>query len=805
MSRGWLAGLRLEARRALRGLAQAPGFAAGVVLVMGVAVAGTVTVATAAYQLFIRPLPFDAPEQLVSPTAHAHAMGFDLGLAPPMLAEVHAMSMVRGLGAYEGRSAMETDGGDRLRAAAITAGLPRMLGLSPVAGRAFQDQDALPAGTPVAMISKSLWLNRFAMDDSVIGSELMLDGRPLRVLGVMPEGFTIPSSRTDVWVPLAFTPDQLGPDQMGHFPGLEVIVRLRPGYSARQFQAALTNLYAGDERLAGFRDAMKLEFQARGLREVWTRNQREPVAIVGLAALFVLATAVLNLAGLWLARLLGRSHEQAVEAALGAGVGRRLARTAIEFLVVGLAGTLLAILAVPAGIDWLAKLGILDATGPVAVQAGPATLAVGIAVLLLAAAPVLVSAWWQAHRYRTELVSGLGGGGQHFTASRVRTRRILIVGQIALAMSLMSAMTLLLQSWHALLTEDMGFAADRLTVALVRQSETDSGNGKAADQRVADAMESLRGLPGVTSVTHTNVAPFAGSESVTNFRLDSSADPTSSAKTRRVGGDYFVTTGIDLLRGRSFSPEDAGGGRVIVDEHFASRYFPGGDAVGRHFELVIRGEGFREVEIIGVANTAKYRSPDEQPDQGTVYQYQPFPPAHTMLLIASGVSPAALVEPIRNDLMRSLGEDRSGGVLAMESLVRRTVRDREPQLILLGVFAAETLFLAAVGLFSLLSYSVRARTAEFGVRQAMGARPAHLHRHVLGEASRLLLPGLAFGVVGACLSGYLVADRLYDVAPADPATWLVTGAILGVVVLAAGLSPARRAARIQPTEALRYE
>lgn len=283
-------------------------------------------------------------------------------------------------------------------------------------------------------------------------------------------------------------------------------------------------------------------------------------------------------------------------------------------------------------------------------------------------------------------------------------------------------------------------------------------------------------------VAHTNVAPFAGSESVSKIPEPGQEERQTTVRSRWVGERYFEAIGIPVARGRSFEAGDDG---VIVDEYFAERYFPGG-GVGEYLRLPSGGEGPRDTEILGVAAVARYHAPDEEVDQGTLYRLSagPYPAVHAV--ISTEVPPNSVTTEVRAALERVLGPDRVGDIVTMENLVRRTVRDREPQLVLLALFGAEALALAGIGLFSLLAYSVRARTAEFGVRQAVGAKPADIRRHVLGDAARVLVPGLVAGMGGAWVAGRVVAKRLYEVSPVDPVTWTATGLLLVLVVVAAG-------------------
>jgi len=801
-----LSGAGIECRRAVRGLAHAPGFAIGVVLVLGIAITGLVTVATAAYSLFLQPLPFAYPEQLAQLTTYSRSAGFDVGFSPPMLEEVRQDPMVADVAAYHAPSIVRSDGD--WRTASVTQNLTGVLGVSPLLGRSFVPADAEPGSPPVALISESAWRNRFGADESVIDREVVLDDKRIVVVGVMPSTFAVPTPTTEMWQPLRYTPEQLAPDSLFAFSSDgDVVVRLEPGYTAAQLEDALRNRYAEDPRTSSqqIQDLMGLEFQARGLREAWTAEQRQPLAIIGLASVLVLAAALFNVAGLWLSRLLGQSHEHAIQAALGAGGLRRLGRTLSEFVVLGAAGACLALALAPFTLGWLKDLGTLKLDQPLPVETGSATIVITVIFVAAAALPVLLAAAWQQRRQRRDLITDLSSGGHGSLNSTGRTRQVLIVAQVALAMSLLCAMGLLLRSWYGLLTEDLGFEPQNLLVAQIRAARNADEAPFDADPLVAAALDELRGIPGVRDVAHTDVAPFGPAENLTTIPAPGQDDRTTMVRMRNVSEHYFQTTGISLLRGRFFEEGDASGAGIIVDEYFASLYFPAGRALGERVRMFAGPDGSRDAVIVGVARTTRQRAPDEQPDKATVYQFRPVPTRNVAAVIATRVPPATLMDEVQDTLERAVGPDRIETVFAVEYMLRWSVRDREPQLILLGLFGLETLALAGIGLFSLLAYSVRARTAEFAVRQAVGAKSADIRRHVLADAIRLLIPGLALGVAGACLAGYFIADRLYEVSPVDPITWFATGMVLVLVVLAAGLWPAERAARIEPIEALRYE
>lgn len=803
MNSSTLSGAGIEARRAVRGLLGSPGFSVGVVLVLGVAIAGLVTVSTAAYDLFLRPLPFAQPGQLAHVTVYSRKMGFEVGFAPPMLADIREEPMVGDVAAYHGSPPVRASSGDDYwRAAAVTHNLADVLGVVPIIGRSFISEDGEPGALPVALISEGAWRNRFGADQSVIGGDMELDNERVRIIGVMPAAFSVPSSVTELWRPLRYTPEDLATESMGRFSGRDLVVRLEAGVSPSQLEDALDARYAGDERM-GIWELMGNEFRVRGLREAWTADQREPLAVIGLASLLVFAAALFNVAGLWLTRLLARSHEHAVQSALGANGLRRLARTLFEFMLLGGAGAGLALALTPLALGWLEDLGTLSPNRPLPVGPGPATLLMTLVVFAAGGMPVLLAAALQQWRQRRGLVADLSSGGFGPASSRTRTRQVLIVAQVATAMSLLCVMGLLLRSWHGLLSEDLGFEPRNLLIAQINAPE---GSGDGPDPRVAAALDNLRGIPGVAGVTHTNVMPFAMSQAITSMPVPGQEDRETTVRTGYVGEGFFRITGIPL-RGRDFQAGDGEARSIIVDDHFTSRYFPDDGAIGEHVSMPAGPDGFSDWVIVGVVGTTKFSAPDERPDQGTVYRFGEAPWAATTAVIAARVPPVTLIDEVRGSLERTLGPERmrTSRVVTMQNLVRDTVRDREPQLVLLALFGAQTLALAGIGLFSLLAWSVRARTAEFGVRQALGAKAADIRRHVLGEAARLLISGLVIGSVGALAAGRLIAGRLYEVSPADPMIWSAAALLLTLVVLAAGLWPAERAARIQPTEALRYE
>lgn len=802
-------GFWLEWRYALRRLRKIPVFCTGVVVLLGVALGGTVAVGTAAYQLFFKPLPYAQPEQLVEFSSIAHSMnGFNLGISPGMLQELRNDGSLGELSAFAEADTVTGDNSQSWRLAELSDNLTAMLRVKPLLGRSFSVEDTL-ADAPVALLSEQVWRTRFSALPDVLGREIRIEDRYLTIIGVLPQRFSIPTPDTEVWVPLVFEPALLEPNNISNFTGLDVLGRLPAGMSAEIAQQQLRARFADDPRLAGMVDITGLEFAVQPLQQAWTSRHRPVLVILATAILLVLLAAALNLAGLWMSRTLGRGHEMAIQAALGGSHWNGMRLFIMEYLLLGVAGAALALLLTPLALSWLAELNVLDSELPIRVALGPAAVVLAAAFLVLSALPVLVAVWWQARRIQKHAAMQLVSGGQSANASGVRGRNTLIVVQLAVAMSLLVTVSLLLQSWQALLNENLGFASQRLVMASIgldASEDPDEAEINRINENLRAAIDTLAGVPGVESVTFASVAPFSGSETVSTYRMPDQPEIDHGARTRQVAVNYFQTLGIPIRSGRAFAGQDEsdGSNAVMVDQQFAAQHFPDGGAVGEYIEYQ-NGEDTRLLEIIGVTDTVKHSSPDEQLGYPSIYFPTRLPYRSAHVLVSTDLPPDTLTRQIQATLAQQLGTDNVSRVSSMQSLVRRAVREREPQLILLTVFAGITVLLAAVGIYALLSYAVKQRTAEFGVRLAVGANAWRIRRLVLNSGLRLLVPGVLLGLAGAMLGGHLIADQLYSVTIINPASWSTVAGVLIAIVLLAGLWPSEQAARTAPTEALRYE
>jgi putative ABC transport system permease protein len=795
-----------QLRRSLAALLRTPGFSAVVLMLVGVAVAALLTIGAAASALLWRPLPFPQGERLMLVQGHSSKMGATLGFAPGLLADLAAMPEVDAVGGYDhARPLFDAQGGE-FRNARVEPGLFALLGATPLLGRLPIADD----GDDVVLLSEPTWRSRFGADPEVVGRALDFDGTRLRVLGVLPAAFRFPERETALWRPLRFAPEQLSGARAFDFGAVQPLVRLAPGVSEATFRSALQARIAVRPELQPMRQFMGLELRAVSLREQWEGGRGELLGLLGAAAAAVLLLLVANVASLWLTRCLRRGRELAVRSALGAS-GRRLAfELVLEVFVLIGAAVLLGLLAVPPGLRALEAIGVLDGATPVlpALDAGTLALAAGVALALtglLALVPVWLVRRPQAQALLAQGMRGTAGRGAQ------RARRVLVALQLALAVSLVCGAGLLVRSLWQLLDQDPGFQPQGVSLLVIEDRLAGEGDVAATATRIETLRQRMQGLPGVSVVSFSNAPPFSFNESVSSVTMGAgSASRDATVRARAVGPDYFEALGIPLRAGRGFVAADAASAEpsLVVDAHFAALHLGADPAIGARVGMPQdAGRGApRWGRVVGVVPTVRHLQLGEQPELGTVYQFAARPEyeaGRLMLVVRSSLPIEALASAAR-DAAREVGL-RVVESATLVQRMRETLSDRLPLLGLVGAFAALGALLAASGLFALVAFAVQRRTAEFGLRLALGAPPASLRGLALREGWSAAAPGLVLGLLGALAVGRLLAARLYQVEPWDPFTLAAVLSGAAAVVLLAGLGPARRAAALDPASTLRHD
>ncbi len=795
-----------NARFSLRQLSRSPGFFLGATLILAIATGGLVSTGAAAWSILFKSLPYDNPDELAVLTVHSRELGWNMSLSPLMVEELRDDDWQVSVAAYQRGRAVDDDQGRQWRIAAIEPELAGLLGISPLLGRHLSSEDA--DANDAVVISQTAWHSRFGANPDVLGQRIELDGQSRHIVGVMPPSLNVPEPAIEAWMPLAFNAEQLAPDAIGHVGTLDAVVaRLAPGQTTVSAVTALNARFGDDPRLARMRDNIGLEFKARSLRQTWADQQRRPLALLVAATAAIFFIAVLNLAGLWMARWLKRGRETAVHSALGAGRWQPLKTTAVELAWVVVVGLALGLIAAEAVTQALYMLDVLDRANPLDVDLGQAGLMLGLGLAAMAAVPVLLSVSWQTRGLFANPAKALGSESRGIQGVGRRSRSSLLVGQIALATTLLAVTGLLVMSWMNLLGEDLGFEPDNLAMVQLRPGP-DISDPSAPDEQVTAALEAISALPGIGPTAFAQIAPFSWGEIVSTYVPPGRPDSTAPMRPRHVSPEYFSTIGTDIVAGHIPDPGEAGAGtiQVVVDEFFVQRHFPKSEAIGQRFGYGSGPDGkISEVEIAAVARSTRHMAPNEEIKMPTVYFIQDKPRSHYQLLARTKVPAGQVLTLIRSLLEQELGPDRVAEVETAKNRIESTVADRRPQLILLGAITVLATILVAIGLYALMSYSARTRIPELGLRLALGSAPTRNGLSILLDGLKLLLVGLIPGLVMAWLGAQLVAERLYQVSVWQPILWAGVIGLLTIIVLLAGLRPALLAMRVEPMDALRQE
>ncbi len=798
-----------DLRHGVRLLGRAPGFALLAVATVALAIGAATAVFSVLDPLLLRPLPYAHPERLVtvwerdadgSPSNLGWETFRDLSERAKTLASAAATG-------YWQATLTAGEDAERLEGARVTWRYFRTLGVRPELGRDFTAGEDVPANNRVVILSHGLWARRFGSDTLVVGGTISLNGAPYTVAGVMPAGFE------DVLTPAAGIWRVLGYDASLSYAcrtcrHLRMLARLRPGVPAAAARAEL------DRLSAILVSEHPKEYPAAGMRVVgaqsWITRELRPIlfAAAGAVALLLLL-ALANLTNLQLTRLLRREREFVVRAALGAARGRLarqvLAEGALVVVPGGVVGLALAVVAV----------GLLRARLPADLPRAAAMHVDGAAVAVAAALTLLlglvvglgpVGRWGSASSF-----DAIRGGARLVGPRRRAARTVLVVAEVAIAVTLLQGTGLLSRTVVDLFSVDPGFDPSHLVTMEVHAGGPRYATDAAIftnHERIRDA---VRGVPGVLDVALASQLPLHGDFDRYGIQAEDRplANPelAPSADRYTVSGDFLRTMRIRILAGRGFSAaelEDSVPAVAVVSRALARRSWPGESAVGRRIRLGDPNGPWRTV--VGVAEGIRHTGLDDALGQQVYLPERQWGGESQMVLVARTAGDPAALAPLVRRAVR--GVDPTQPVIrvsTMEGLVAASVAQRTLVLGLFGAFAAVALLMAAAGIYGALAGAVAERAREMGVRLALGATPGSLLRAVLGSGGRLAGVGLLLGVAGAVAVGRLLAGLLYGVAAADPLTLGGVTALLGGVAAVACLIPARRASAVDPAEALRAE
>jgi putative ABC transport system permease protein len=796
-----------------RVLRKSPGFTGIAIVTLALGIGANTAMFSMVNAAILRPLPFPNAGRLMA-IFHSYAkLNIQRSTVSPDLFDYyrrHATSFDR-IAAYTDFTAPQnlTGSGDPERVGTVkaTADFFPVLGMQPFLGRVFTQQDDVSGQGRVAVLSYAFWQRRYGSNRDILGKEITLDGVNYTVIGIMPRGFQFPE-RAELWVPMAFSVKQAH-DGTEY---LNVIATLRAGVSPQQAEAEMTKIT---------RDVL-VETQNQANPPGWSvftePMQKASVSDVRTALLVLLAAvgcvlliACANIANLLLARATVRRKEIAIRTALGASRWRMVRHLLTEGVMLSLAGGALGVLLAYLGLDAMLKLVPVEIPGYIQVTIDPAVLA--FAFVLAIATGIIFSAIPAAHLTKSDTNEVLKEAGRTSAATgRHVVRAAIVVAQVALAMVLLVAAGLLIQTFIRIQNADLGFNPDRV---LTFTTELPAEKYKSPEQITGffdRLLEEERRLPGVVSAAITTQVPLT-SNMASSFSVEGKTfDVQPHAHFALVGASYFSTLQIPLLEGRGFTDADRAGSLpvAIIDQNAARSYFAGENPIGRKVMFTFEGTPQRRVwrEIVGVVESVKHNNPLQNETKGEVFlpfEQQPMTMPYAIVVLRTEGDPMALAESARKavlsvDPMQPIQEVRT-----MDEVVSRFVSQPRFNMVLLAIFAGLALLLSTIGIYGVMAYSVTQRTQEFGLRMALGASRSHVLRSVLVQALRIAAIGLVLGTISALAATRALNSLVFGVKTTDPETFMAITALLAFTALLASYIPARRATQVDPMEALRYE
>ena len=808
----WLETFWQDIRFGARSLHKNPGFTAIAILTLALGIGANSAIFSVIDAVILRPLPYRQPEQLVTifESKAPNDQPSRFAVAPGDFLDWRAQNKVfEQIGAvmFPGYNLTGTDRPERLSGANVSAGMLHLVGLQPFLGREIEPADDRPGAAPVVMISHSLWQRRFSGDSRILGKSIRMGTVSYSVIGILPPDLQFPVPNLDVWVPLE---EAISANDMRFRSAqyLDVFARLKSGIAMDQARedvngiaASLKQAYPNTTSGAG---AVILPMQDDLVRDI-----RPGLLILMVAVGFVLLIACANIANLMLVRAAGRQKEMSVRLALGAGRFRLVRQMLTESLLLSIAGGGAGLLIA----SWArqALLALRPASLPLYNAIGTDTrvllftLGISLATGILFG---LVPALRVAH---SDLNIALRAASRGMTsnAGARRLRNVFVATEIAVSLVLLIGAGLLVRSFLDLRGNDLGFRMDHTVTARVSIPPDKYTEGAQVIGFYNRLMESVRKLPGVEAAGMVSALPLGGrfSDAALDIvgRPPTAGPAMDAALIRFADAQYFGVLGINVLQGRGIEDRDGANSQrvVVISESMARRFWPQGSPVGEHLKVYM-GIDQRPWEVVGVVNDVRFAIASE-PEPTIYFPYAQYPYRFMVLTVRTHTDPKTMIESI-SGAARSIDPDQPlSQIRTLDELMTRVLVPWRFSMTLIGSFAALALVLAAAGIYGVISYTVGQRTNEIGIRMTLGAQRGDVLRMILRQGMGVVLAGIAVGLVGAFYLTRFMVTQLYNVRPTDAVTFVTIPVVLTTVALVASYIPARRATKVDPIVALRYE
>jgi putative ABC transport system permease protein len=806
--------LMRDIRYGFRSLLKRPGATVVALVTLALGIGVNTAIFSAVDSVLLRPLPLKDPERVTSIWERTLRDGINQNeVAPANFFDLRNQNQVfEGIGAHGPQDLNLTGGGEpeRLNGELVTANVFSILGVEPALGRTFLPDEDQTGREQVVVLSDALWQRRFNRDPSIVNRNITLNGESFTVVGVMPRGFFFPARETELWIPWAMEPEQAS-GRGDHY--LRLVARLKPGTTLEQANADVESI-AQRLSIEYPRTNEGLGFVVHSLHQDYVGNLRLPILVLFAAVGLVLLIACANVANLLLAQATTRRREIAIRIALGARRWTIVRQLLIESLLLAGGGGLLGVLGAVWGVQALSKLlpENLSKLQDVNIDTRVLLFTLGVSALtaiVFGGVPALLAARAKPGETLSDVARDAAGGssGRH-------VRRVLVVSEVALAVVLLVSAGLLMRSFQLLRQVDKGFTTENLLTMHMVLPMPKYGKPEARRAFYDEVLRRIEELPGIDSAGVITFLPL--SFNGMNFSFSVEGRPTPSdmklpfALYRVVSPHYFDAMGVTLQRGRFFDAHDTAGSQLVtlISRQLAAQYWPNEDPIGKRIKIGPLDSPNQWLTVVGVVADVRQAELYGDPRMDLYVPYaqerRGFVTPRDLVVRTKGDA-TSVAGAVRQAIWSVDKDQPVSNVRTMDQVFAAAISKERFQALLLGLFAALALVLACVGLYGVISYSVAQRTHEIGVRVALGAQSVDVLRLVIRQGMTLTLVGLIVGIAAGSVATRVLSDMLYGVSTTDPLTFVGVPAFLLLIAFVACYIPARRATRIDPLVALRYE